>query len=383
MLNNEKGDVLMNKKVKKVIFEVLLSTSIFSCALATPAYASSNPYVAYQDLRGDDNSYFSMRKISATNDGGSILTGYAEQNGEKGIYVLKLDANKNKEWDKIISGGTGESIIETSDNCYALVSHANQVIKLDSKGEILWTKTLKSKELYSIIQDREGNLVVCGDYKCTGDTTDYDLFIGKINLNGDIISSRTYGTYQNDFGSAIQQTVDGGYIMLGSTFYNNSQYIYLLKTDKNGNHLWGKRIGSKDSSGNDLKVTQDNGFVIAAQCNYKGNLIKTDSYGNISWSRSLTNWSLDSVELDTDGYMVIGNTNYDTDNGFDFDIKLVKTDLNGYNKWDYETTEYRSYDYARSITKLKDGSFLSVNDSKKMDKVNSHYPSCYNIINIK
>ncbi|MCX7725618.1 MAG: hypothetical protein N2053_02085 [Chitinispirillaceae bacterium] len=52
-------------------------------------------------------------------------------------------------------------------------------------------------------------------------------------------SERTYGGDNSDYGSAVLQTTDGGFIVvrttMASTPYGSSYDIFLIKTDSNGN----------------------------------------------------------------------------------------------------------------------------------------------------
>ena len=75
--------------------------------------------------------------------------------------------------------------------------------------------------------------------------------IGDI-LNFTMLSSaavtywaKTFGGADQDYGSEVQQTADGGYIVIGSTksFNNGVDDLYLIKTDNNGDTLWTKVYG--------------------------------------------------------------------------------------------------------------------------------------------
>ena len=77
-----------------------------------------------------------------------------------------------------------------------------------------------------IIQLRKGGLAVVGSTKSTdGDfsertANDWDLFLIKFSLDGEILWKKTYGGSGDDFGFSVVETPEGGFVLLG---YSNSQ----------------------------------------------------------------------------------------------------------------------------------------------------------------
>src|ERR1039458_5099183 len=97
---------------------------------------------------------------------------------------------------------------------------------------------------------------------------------------------RTYGGINNDYGRSVQQTFDKGYIIAGATssFGSGETDVYLIKTDSLGNMKWSKTFGGAGVDwGYSVQQTTDSGFVVAGFTNSFGHggydvyLIKTDS----------------------------------------------------------------------------------------------------------
>src|SRR2546423_14809379 len=94
--------------------------------------------------------------MKQTGDSGYVLVGNTTSIGAGGqdVYVVKLDSAGNLEWGEAIGGATDEfaqSIIQTSDGGYAIAGYTRSfgagnddyyVIKLDSQGNVSWTKTI-------------------------------------------------------------------------------------------------------------------------------------------------------------------------------------------------------------------------------------------------
>lgn len=365
----------MSKKIKTLLCTSLVTTLFLTFgAFSQNTFAATIPYVESQTVF--DNVKAVSRDIKVTTDAGVVICGSGTVDGVTGLYVAKLDSDQNKTWEKTIyKAGTGNSIQQTSDNCYITVSNSTHVVKLDSEGNIVWDKVFSdAKELTSIEPTKDGNFVICGSSR--SDTTKYDIYLSKIDADGNVIFSHSYddGKANDDFGRSIKQTVDGGYIIVGTAFLPTTvtgssvkdSYIYLVKVDKSGNLLWKKSIATAHGSPSDIKVTKDGSFIIAGMIDYDGVLLKTNSSGTVSWSKILNDWSIDGIELDTDGFMLFGNITGSAFSG-DMDLQAMKTDLSGNNVWDYETTEYNAYDYSRKIAKVLDGSFLMVGDTQSKD----------------
>ena len=73
---------------------------------------------------------------------------------------------------------------------------------------------------------------------------DFDAWVIKVDTNGNLIWSKTYGSTESDIASNVKLTDDGGFILAGDTesfgHVNNYTDAWLIKTDNNGNTLWTK-----------------------------------------------------------------------------------------------------------------------------------------------
>lgn len=94
----------------------------------------------------------------------------------------------------------------------------------------------------------------------------------------------------NDSGSSVRQTADGGYILLGSTDSKGAGKFdfYLLKTDNTGNILWEKTFGGSNIDvGRSIQPCTDGGYILLGDTGSEGAgnadfyLLKTDKEGNI------------------------------------------------------------------------------------------------------
>jgi hypothetical protein len=191
--------------------------------------------------------------IIQTTDGGYAVAGWTPSfgAGNTDVYVVKLNSSGNIEWTRTIGGGSyewGYSIIQTTDGGYAVAGRTNSfgagnwdvyVVKLDGNGNIEWTCTIGGGNAdggSSIIQTTDGGYAVGGRTNSFG-AGNLDIYVVKLDGNGNIQWTRTIGGGNNDEGSSIIQTTDGGYAVAGYTYsFGAGGYdVYVVKLDGNGN----------------------------------------------------------------------------------------------------------------------------------------------------
>jgi len=281
------------------------------------------------------------------------------------MYVLKLDASGNLSWAKNIGDffgtGSGEgdaAVLPTSDGGYLVTSSSDSaglpdismisLIKLDAGGNSVWQKHYNAQidstrqSPGGIIATADGNYAMCGLTQTVGD--DPDIFLFKLDPNGDTLWTRTYDIHTDELSAKIKQSPDGGYIISGTiAIMSTMDYPYLLKVDAMGNPQW-----SRSYSKNGAQIggyfhdiaTGGNGYVLGGYCGDYGSqlwnylLIRTDSTGDTLWAArygqtpNFPSVAWDGRRTSDGGYALAGSTAV-TGNPAAVNAYLLKTDSAG------------------------------------------------------
>jgi uncharacterized protein YuzE len=222
--------------------------------------------------------------------------------GNRDILLIKTDPNGNVEWVKVWGGSAddiAQAVKISSDGGYILFGTTFSfgagdadflLIKTDPSGNIQWSKTYGGtieERGFSFHQTPDGGYVLVGSTYSFG--IGGDILLIKTDANGNIQWSKIYGGSDYDWPYSLDRIADGGYILAGPTHsFSTSADIFLIKMDENGNVVWSKTYGG---AGFDwafsVKTTSDGGYAVAGWTTSYGAgstdvfLVKTDGNGNI------------------------------------------------------------------------------------------------------
>lgn len=226
----------------------------------------------------------------------------------------------------------------------------------------------------------DGGFILAGNTASRGEGS--DLFLVKVNMSGNCSWSLAYGGSGEDVGYFVQQTDDGGYIVVGSSnsYAMGEELLWLVKVDGNGSLAWDRTFGGFVSSAGDggwsVEQTTDGGYIAVGYTQSSGSgrkdlwLIKTDALGGLIWEKSYggpeDDVGMSVLQSRDGGYIVAGRTaSY---GGGGDDIWLLKTDSLGGEIWN-ETYGGRGDDAGFQVVEEDDGyALVGRTDSGEADK---------------
>jgi hypothetical protein len=335
---------------KKIIGRFIL----FSCFISLQPVAWSQPEILWDSAFGTSNLYnFGVSQITA--DDGIVFEGLkTEGPGILKLWIRKYDAAGNKNWDKIFSedpAGEMKSIRQTPDGGYLLsgkILGENSfynlwILKLNSDGDSIWSK-LYAIGTYAIgdgiCMNTDGSCLIHGQAIVT-DNGQVSMLVLRINQDGDTLWTKTYDNAMSYQCQSLTRCDQGGYAAVGVIDSTGEEgfYYQIIRFDENGDTLWTK-APSVDYAIHTIYPTSDNGFILTGmQCN--GNdwdllLYKTDGDGKKEWSKAFgaDTWEMgyDVRQTEDGGYIIAGTTSaYGTGGGLD--AWLIKTDSKGNKIW--------------------------------------------------
>ncbi|MDR0793182.1 MAG: T9SS type A sorting domain-containing protein [Chitinophagaceae bacterium] len=203
--------------------------------------------IQWQESLGG-SGYDGAQSIQQTTDGGYIVAGYSSSNngnvsgnhGSDDYWIVKLNNTGAIQWQESL-GGSGDD------------------------------------EAYSIQQTTDGGYIVAGyswsnDGNVSGNHGIDDYWIVKLNNTGDIQWQKSLGGSSFEWANSIQQTTDGGYIVAGESSSNNGDVTgnhggndyWVVKLDNTGAMQWQKSLGSSayDEEAYSIQQTTDGGYIV-------------------------------------------------------------------------------------------------------------------------
>ena len=324
-------------------------------------------------LGGSKNE--SAQSLVATNDGGFVVAGFTQSNNGdvKGktnegfdYWVLKFNVQNAIEWQKTIGGSSvdkANDIIQTSDGGFAVLGYS---------------------------ESNDGN--------ATSNAGSKDFWIVKLDVLGNIVWQKSFGFSGNDFGVSLTETTDEGFLIVGeldvtaSGGQGNSKTssrhaggdFWAIKLDVYGTKQWSKYYGgSFTDTPRGVIETVDGNFIIIGSSdskdvditNNKGTydfwVIKIDASGKLIWEKNFGGKEIDEargiVKSDDGNYIIVGDTRSSdgdvTNQKGGADVWAIKINDDGNLLWQ-KTYGGSGFDVARSISKTKENQFIIAGSSR-------------------
>ena len=285
-------------------------------------------------------------------------------------------------------------------------------IPTDSLVEIDFVKTLggvKNESAKTIIKTSDGGYAIFGHTQSMdGDVINksnesFDYWLLKFDQNSTLQWQKTYGGTDNDRGSDIIQTSDGGYAVIGFSKSNDGDItenagandFWVSKLNASGTISWQKSFGFLGTdNGISLIETNDNGYLLIGDLDVsasggEGNsksltskkhaggdywAIKINALGEKQWSKfyggTFTDTPNDILQTKDNGYLIIGSSDSNDvdikDSKGTYDFWVVKISETGTLLWE-KSFGGSKIDQAYAITSSDDGNYIIVGNTRSND----------------
>jgi hypothetical protein len=187
--------------------------------------------------------------VQQTSDGGYIITGYTGYAGPPGasdVYLIKTNGSGDTLWTRTFScigKDGGNSVRQTSDGGYIIAGYTSDpttyipgaggyLIKTNSLGDTLWTKSYKVENFTSLDITNDFGYIITG-------RNGLDVCLIKTNSTGDTLWTKAFAdSVRINYANSVSQTFDGGFIIAGMN--DNLGGVppnprgYLIKTNSTG-----------------------------------------------------------------------------------------------------------------------------------------------------
>lgn len=410
------------------LFRIHNNLVLAALALLVTFGLKAQPEIEWESSFGGSGLDFSYSGIQ-TEDGGYIVAGetystdgdITDHNGISDAWVVKLDNSGLMEWQTCLGGSSHDgarSIIQGNDGGYVLAGRALSndgdvvgnngnsdfwIVNLDPSGSIIWQTALggsSTEEAKSIQQTTDGGYIVLGTSRSDdGDVSNnqgfQDYWVVKLTELGTIEWQYTYGGSGFDYAESVRQTIDGGYILAGTSDSVDGDIssnigghdFWVIKLDDVGIIEWEKSFGGSSSDfAYSIRQTSDSGYILAGMSwssngdltNNNGEqdywVLKLTESGLLQWQTSLggslDDWARSVVQTGDDGYVVTGMSISDdgdisNPNG-DHDSWIVKLDENGVLEWE-ESIGGSGQESFFSIETTSEGGLVAFGQSTSTD----------------
>jgi len=196
-------------------------------------------------------------------------------------FIVEIDAAGDTLWNRTYSGSMfGASFYNSIKADGINTVHvgfngrtAAYIIKTRANGDSIWANEFQfgDRSMASSVKLTSDNSYIVAGTTRLLDSDDTDAFLAKFDDQGELIWTNYYGGDEADSGFCVIQIPDQGYLMVGSTcsYGAGGSDLYLLKVDSQGESVWSMTYGDiNDDGGYVIIPAEDNYYMIAGYTGY-------------------------------------------------------------------------------------------------------------------
>ena len=183
-------------------------------------------------------------------------------------------------------------------------------------GSVAFGSKSRTDEGQAIIQTIDLGYLAVGSSESFGEDNDFDVYVVKTDVDGTTVWSEIYDPAFREQAFDVIETSDAGFIIVGSIEEEPGMErdVYLLKINASGKFLWDQKIdGGKDEVGMSITEGHGGGFMIGGKSRDEATgvseflLVKVNDEGETEWVKT-----------------------YGTNEGKDDEVNAITKTANGY-----------------------------------------------------
>ncbi len=357
--------------------------------------------------------------IVQAGDGGYVTAGHTSSFGAglNDIYVIKTNTVGTIMWTQTVGGAGndyGRAVIKTFDGGYAIAGTTSSfgaggddvyLVKLDAMGNVQWNKTYGgtgSDQGWDLVQTLDSGFCIAGQTASFGASPN-DFYVVRTDASGNLIWDKKVGAASlADIAYSITNTSDGGFAIAGTAYTwtgsasTSSNDFYIVKLDGSGNMVWSRLVQDANATkypdyARSIIETADGGFMIAGEAgqpkvnggfNWHYLLVKLDGAGQVSWTRyyggtQIPLFSTDGsdyaesvIQMPNGDYLVGGytfsfNYNYTTGQQVGLEYYLIRVNSTG-TLVSTHIIGTAQNDFGKSLIKTSDGGYMIAGYSQEL-----------------
>jgi hypothetical protein len=295
-----------------------------------------------------ERTYSGERHHAIVEGGDGGVVGVSIVEGD--MDVIRIDGEGEKIWENIYGDSdTASCVVRSGDGGFILGGHTQSfgpgprsayLLKVDGDGRKIWEKAYGGYGWDSVdclVEAGDGEFLAAG-YSTSFGAREREVYLLKVDGLGEKVWERTYGTSYLDSTECVVGTGDGGFFVAANAvpLSGEGSSLYFLKVDADGDVVWEWTYQLYDRvSAHDVLQCRDGGFLVVGAREGDVYLLKISGQGRVVWEKTFggpwDDWA-ECVARTPDGFIVAGRTGRTASRGHD--VYLLKVDNLGYLVWE-------------------------------------------------